>query len=131
MPVVPPGSVPGTIPEMQDHARTWLQRQTSHGRDWPAARLLAANQRTGTRISVVIAARNEERTVGRVVGTLRQALLIDTPLVDEIIVIDSDSADGTGRAAGRAGATVHRARDIAPGLGSRSGCLTVTTGGVR
>ena len=75
---------------------------------------MAAKQRTGTRISVVIPARNEERTVGRVVGALRQALLIGTPLVDEIIVIDSDSTDGTGRAAERAGATVHRARDIAP-----------------
>src|SRR5580692_11952200 len=121
MPVVPPGSVPGTVPEMQDRARTWLQRQTSHWRDWPPERLMTAKQRTGTRISVVIPARNEERTVGRVVGALRQVLLIGTPLVDEIVVIDSDSTDGTGRAAERAGATVHRARDIAPELGSYPG----------
>ena len=82
---------------------------------------MTAKQRTGTRISVVIPARNEERTVGRVVGALRQVLLIGTPLVDEIVVIDSDSTDGTGRAAERAGATVHRARDIAPELGSYPG----------
>ena len=106
---------------MQDHTRTWLQRQTSHWRDWPPEHLMTAKQRTGTRISVVIPARNEERTVGRVVGALRQALLIGTPLVDEIVVIDSDSTDGTGRAAERAGATVHRARDIAPELGSYPG----------
>ena len=43
------------------------------------------------------------------------------PLVDEIVVIDSDSTDGTARAAERAGATVHRARDIAPELGSFPG----------
>jgi glucosyl-3-phosphoglycerate synthase len=121
MPVVPPGSVPGTVPQMQDHATTWLQRQTSHWRDWPPERLMTAKQRTGTRISVVIPARNEERTVGRVVGALRQVLLIGTPLVDEIVVIDSDSTDGTGRAAERAGATVHRSRDIAPELGSYPG----------
>jgi glucosyl-3-phosphoglycerate synthase len=121
MPVVPPGSVPGTVPEMQDRARTWLPPQTSHWRDWPPERLMTAKQRTGTRISVVIPARNEERTVGRVVGALRQVLLIGTPLVDEIVVIDSDSTDGTGRAAERAGATVHRARDIAPELGSYPG----------
>ncbi len=106
---------------MQDHARTWLRRQTSHWRDWPAERLLAAKRAAGTRISVVIPARNEERTVGRVVTALRQALLVDTPLVDEIIVVDSDSTDGTARAAERAGGTVYRARDIAPALGSHPG----------
>jgi len=95
---------------MQDQARTWLQRQTTRWQDWPPERLVEAKRRTGTRISVVIPARNEERTVGRVVGTLRQALLVgtplaDTPLVDEIVVVDSDSTDGTARAAERAGAT--------------------------
>jgi len=111
---------------MQDQARTWLQRQTTRWQDWPPERLVEAKRRSGTRISVVIPARNEERTVGRVVGTLRQALLVgtplaDTPLVDEIVVVDSDSTDGTARAAERAGATVHRARDIAPALGSHPG----------
>ena len=106
---------------MQDHARAWLRRQTSHWRDWPPERLLAAKRAAGTRISVVIPARNEERTVGRVVAAVRQALLVDTPLVDEIIVVDSDSTDGTARAAERAGGTVYRARDIAPALGSHPG----------
>ena len=106
---------------MQDHARTWLRRHTSHWRDWPPKRLLAAKRAEGARISVVIPARNEERTVGRVVGALRQTLLLDMPLVDEIIVVDSDSTDGTARAAERAGGTVHRARDIAPVLGSYPG----------
>jgi glucosyl-3-phosphoglycerate synthase len=106
---------------MQDQARTWLQRRTTHWRDWPPERLLAAKRAAGTRISVVIPARNEERTVGRVVGALRQALLVDTPLVDEIIVVDSDSTDGTARAAERAGGIVHRSRDIAPSLGSYPG----------
>jgi glucosyl-3-phosphoglycerate synthase len=48
-------------------------------------------------------------------------LVTATPLVDEIIVVDSDSTDGTARAAERAGAVVHRARDIAPALGSYPG----------
>ena len=46
--------------------------RTSRWQDWPAARLLAAKQQAGTRISVVIPARNEQRTVGRVVAVLRQ-----------------------------------------------------------
>jgi glucosyl-3-phosphoglycerate synthase len=106
---------------MQDHVRTWLRQRTSHWQDWPPERLLAAKRAAGTRISVVIPARNEERTVGRVVAALRQALLTATPLVDEIVVVDSDSTDGTARAAERAGAVVHRARDIAPALGSYPG----------
>jgi glucosyl-3-phosphoglycerate synthase len=121
MPVVPPGCAPGTAPDTQDHVRTWLRQRTSHWQDWPPERLLAAKHAAGTRISVVIPARNEERTVGRVVAALRQALLAATPLVDEIIVVDSDSTDGTARAAERAGAVVHRARDIAPALGSYPG----------
>src|ERR1700729_1546949 len=121
MPVVPPGCAPGTTPDMQDDVKTWLRQRTSHWRDWPPERLLAAQRAAGTQISVVIPARNEERTVGRVVAAVRQALLTATPLVDEIIVVDSDSTDGTARSAERAGAVVHRARDVAPALGSYPG----------
>ena len=84
-------------------------------------RLLELKQRGGTRISVVIPARNEERTVAGVVGPLRAALVTEAPLVDELVVIDSDSTDATVRAASDAGAVVYRARDIAPALGARQG----------
>ena len=83
---------------MQDHVRTWLRQRTSHWQDWPPERLLAAKRAAGTRISVVIPARNEERTVASVVGPLHQALVADAPLVDELVVIDSDSTDGTAAA---------------------------------
>lgn len=43
------------------------------------------------------------------------------PLIDEVVVIDSDSADRTADQAARAGATVYRARDIAPELGTYPG----------
>jgi glucosyl-3-phosphoglycerate synthase len=48
-------------------------------------------------------------------------LVSEAPLVDELVVIDSDSTDATGEVAAAAGATVHRARDIAPGLRSYPG----------
>jgi hypothetical protein len=57
---------------MQDHVRTWLRQRTSHWQDWPLERLLAAKHAAHTLISVVIRARNEERTVGRVVATVRR-----------------------------------------------------------
>jgi glucosyl-3-phosphoglycerate synthase len=56
-----------------------------------------------------------------VVNTLIQALVSDAPLIDELVVIDSDSTDATGQAASAAGATVHRARDIAPASGAYHG----------
>ena len=45
MPVVPPGSVPGTSRSKQDHAGRGCGRRTSRWQDWPPARLLAAKQR--------------------------------------------------------------------------------------
>jgi glucosyl-3-phosphoglycerate synthase len=122
---------------MDHHAETWYRRRTSHWQDWPLAALLDAKQRSGARISVVMPARNEEQTVAGVVGPLAQALVADAPLVDELVVIDSDSTDGTAEAAAAAGAVVHRASDITPALGAYHGkgealwkSLMVTAGDV-
>jgi glucosyl-3-phosphoglycerate synthase len=56
-----------------------------------------------------------------VVGSLRAALVERLPLSDEVVVIDSDSADRTAAVAAAAGATVHRAREIAPEFGGHPG----------
>ena len=69
---------------MDHRAEAWYRRRTSHWRDWPLGQLLENKQRDGTRISVVIPARNEERTVAGVVGPLAQALVADAPLADEL-----------------------------------------------
>jgi glucosyl-3-phosphoglycerate synthase len=106
---------------VHSRAQAWYGRRSSHWRDWPTEVLLEGKRRVGARISVVIPARNEERTVASVVGSLRAALVERVPLVDEVVVIDSDSADGTAAQAAKAGATVHRARDIAPEFGSYPG----------
>ncbi len=97
-----------------------LGEQTSHWRDWPARLLAARKRELGLTVSVVIPARNEERTVGEVVSRIAR-LAADTGLVDELVVIDSDSTDKTSEAAAGAGATVHRAREVAPDLGAFPG----------
>ena len=111
---------------------TWASR-TSRWQDWPEAGLAARKRRSGLTVSVVIPARNEERTVGEVVRGI--ALLRAGGLVDELVVMDSDSTDGTASAATAAGATVYRAREVAPELGGFAGkgealwkSLLVTTG---
>jgi glucosyl-3-phosphoglycerate synthase len=120
---------------MQDEAEAWFRRRTFHWRDWPLAQLMRWKQAQGIRVSVVIPARDEETTVGDVVGGVRGAFMTDEPLVDELIVMDSDSTDGTARVAARAGATVYRCRDVGQGLGAYPGkgealwkSLHVTTG---
>lgn len=94
---------------MDHRAEAWYRRRTSDWRDWLRAELLENKQRSGTRISVVIPPRNEERTVASLVGPLRAALTADARLADELVVIDSDSSDATARAAAEGGAVVYRA----------------------
>jgi glucosyl-3-phosphoglycerate synthase len=92
----------------------------SRWQDWPAADLAEQKRQRGATVSVVIPARDEERTVGGVVSAITR-LAAETGLVDEVVVIDSDSADETSRVAADAGAAVHHASQVAPELGSFPG----------
>jgi glucosyl-3-phosphoglycerate synthase len=102
-------------------ADAWFRHRTSRWQDWPVGGLMEAKRRLDASISVVIPARNEERTVGAIVTVLAQALMTEGRLIDEIVVIDSDSTDATFEVAARAGATVYRAREVVPELGGYSG----------
>jgi glucosyl-3-phosphoglycerate synthase len=111
-----------------------LDARISTWRDWPSAELAARKRELGVTVSVVIPARNEEPTVGQVVDGIA-GLAAQTGLVDELVVIDSDSTDDTAGTAAKAGAAVYRAREIAPHLGAYPGkgealwkSLLVTTG---
>lgn len=97
--------------------------------------LLAA--KGSTRVSVVIPARDEEATVADVVSRIRAAWVEEVSLVDEVVVMDSDSTDRTAEVARAAGAVVHAAAGIHPELGVAKGkgealwkALHVVTGDV-
>ncbi|CAL9394905.1 Glucosyl-3-phosphoglycerate synthase [Nocardiopsis dassonvillei] len=100
---------------------TWFEDRTYRHTDWTPRRLLDLKRRRGLTVSLVIPARNEEATVGGIVSRVRAALVERTPLLDEIVVMDSDSTDATGRVAAEAGAVVHRVVDVRPDLGHRRG----------
>ena len=109
--------------------------RTAHWDDWSLDDLLAA--KGATRVSLVVPARNEAATVGDVVSRVREALVETVALLDEIVVVDSDSTDATYDVAVDAGAVVHRSAEIRPDLGTRPGkgeamwkSLFVTTGDV-
>src|SRR5258707_5220776 len=106
---------------MGDSTESWFGRRTSRWQDWPPRRLLELKLQRGSRISVVIAAKNEEPTVAGGAGAISRSLIEQIPLVDELVVIDSDSTDATAQVAAQAGAVVYRARDVAPSLGSFPG----------
>jgi glucosyl-3-phosphoglycerate synthase len=106
---------------MDDRTSTWFGRRTSRWQDWPLDQLLAAKQEQSATISVVIPARNEERTVAAVVGAISRALIDDVPLVDELVVMDSDSTDRTAQVAARAGAVVYRTAEVLTMAGSFPG----------
>jgi len=99
---------------MSPVVEAWSTCRTSSGQDWPPDRLLQAKGQTT--VSVVMPARNEEATVGTIATAIRSALIQAVPLVDEIIVVDSRSVDGTAAAARAAGAFVVSQDDITRGL---------------
>ena len=92
---------------------------THHWDDWSREELLAAKGET--RVSLVVPAHNEAATVGDLVTRVRRALVDTVALLDEIVVVDSDSTDATYDVATDAGATVHRSAEIRPDLGTCPG----------
>lgn len=95
--------------------------RTRHHAEFAAADLAAEKRARGLTASVVIPARNEAATVGEVAGTLRRELLDATGLIDEILVVDADSEDGTAEAARASGARVVRQSDVLRDAGTALG----------
>lgn len=106
---------------MRATSRDWFAARSHVHDEWTAAEVAERVASGGHRVSVVIPAKDEVATVGEVVSVIHRELLEQTPVVAELVVIDSDSTDGTAQAAADAGATVHRSADVAPHLGSHPG----------
>lgn len=118
-------------------SNAWFGRRTYRWSDWSVERLVELKRQRGTTVSLVIPARDEQATVGGIVSRVRAELVEAAPLLDEVVVMDSDSTDATGERARAAGATVHRTADVRPDLGHHTGkgeamwkSLFVTSGDV-
>ncbi|WP_405147795.1 glucosyl-3-phosphoglycerate synthase [Sphaerisporangium sp. NBC_01403] len=109
----------GRSPRVPAPVSEWSRPYTSSAADWPLDLLLRA--KGATTVSVVMPARDEERTVGAIVSAVRRDLVEAVPLVDEILVVDSRSTDGTAARAAASGARVVRQDDVLPGLPPLSG----------
>jgi glucosyl-3-phosphoglycerate synthase len=99
----------------------WFFERTSTVADWPVDELLRRKATTGLSVSCVLPALNEAGTVGAIVSAIRRELHEAVRLVDEIVVIDSGSTDGTAAMAAAAGADVLHADDLLTRTGPVSG----------
>jgi len=100
----------------------WFGNRTFHYSQFePIARLREAREQAGTTVSVCLPARNEAATIGQIVRVLRRSLLERSRLVDEIVVVDGGSSDGTVAIAESEGAVVHHETEVLPEEGPGSG----------
>ncbi|MBI4770475.1 MAG: glycosyltransferase, partial [Chloroflexi bacterium] len=83
--------------------------------------LLALKRRQNLTISLALPALNEEETVGQVIRTVQKALMEETPLLDEIVLIDSNSTDRTREIARELGVPVYIHQQILAQHGARPG----------
>jgi glucosyl-3-phosphoglycerate synthase len=90
-----------------DRARRWMRERSFDHAEFTARRLAGGSRPT---VSVCLAARECAATVGGVVSALAE--LREADVLDEIVVVDAASADGTAERAERAGATVHQEAEL-------------------
>ena len=112
------------ISEKQLSARVdrWFAENTFHSREFREIdRLVESKWRQGLTISLGLPTLNEEATIGRVLRLCREHLMEAHPLLDEVIVIDSGSTDGTVEIARSLGFEVHQHPSILPEYGAFRG----------
>jgi nucleotide-binding universal stress UspA family protein/glycosyltransferase involved in cell wall biosynthesis len=100
----------------------WFAENTFHANEFNRLEeLIKLKEKQSLTISLAMPALNEEKTVGRVIRTIKSALLERVKLLDEIILVDSGSTDRTRQIAGDLGIPTFVHQDILPQYGGRVG----------
>jgi glucosyl-3-phosphoglycerate synthase len=100
----------------------WFAESNYHHSEFAdLRRLMALKEKQGASISLVFPTLNEADTIGPIVRTARRELVDRVPLVDEVLVIDSESTDDTRAVAEREGARVVQHCDVLTRYGSYHG----------
>ena len=97
-----------------DAVQKWFEDRTFGPSSFAAGELLEAKKDKGLRITACLPARDEGATISSICGSITSDLMDTYDLVDELLVIDSDSADDTAQRARAAGATVVHVADLVP-----------------
>ncbi len=122
-------SMPEAVPSEAAGARAisilvdkWFAENTYQADEFADLRhLLELKQRRAVTISLALPALNEQATVGKVIRTIKTALMDQVPLLDEIVLMDSDSTDRTRQIASRLGIPVYIHQQLLPELDARCG----------
>ncbi len=100
----------------------WFAEHTFHSREFAdIGKLIDQKRRQNLTISLGLPALNEAETVGNVIRTIKSALVDDAPLLDEIVLIDSNSSDNTREIAEACGIPWVIHQHVLPGQGARRG----------
>ena len=100
----------------------WFGELSFHHSEYAdLTRLVDLKERQGLTISAVLPTLNEAATIGAIVRSARAELMERFPLIDELLVIDSDSEDDTVALAEAEGARVVQHRSLLPRFGSHRG----------
>ena len=100
----------------------WFAENTFHADEFANLKqLLELKEKSGQTISLALPALNEEETVAKVIKTVKHSLMDEFPLLDEIVLIDSNSSDRTREIARELGIPVFIHQELLPELGPRSG----------
>jgi nucleotide-binding universal stress UspA family protein len=100
----------------------WFAENTFNADEFQDLRyLLNLKRERGLSISLALPALNEEQTVGNVIQTIKGPLMETLPLLDEIVLIDSNSEDRTREIAQSLDIPVYIHQEVLPDYGSRRG----------
>ena len=94
----------------------WLRERSFHHSQFPADMLAA--ERTQS-VSVCVPAREEAKTIGKIVRDL--VALRERGVIDQVVVLDASSEDGTGQIAADEGAEVHVQAELLSQFGPING----------
>ncbi len=108
--------------DIQNVVDRWFAENTFHSREFrDVDRLVRLKREQGLSISLGLPTLNEESTIGNIIETMQEALVERSPLLDEIVVIDSGSTDETVSIARSLGVRVHPHMDVLPEYGTYRG----------
>lgn len=97
-------------------ASDWFAQATYSGPAVAPQEVADRKRAAGLRVTVCLPALNEIATLPRICESVHRELMEDHQVVDELIVLDAGSDDGTPAGATAAGARVHNASEILPAL---------------